>query len=139
MNIAKYKPPVAWDLLYTPCLAMLSEFNRDTMHRAVFNSTFVWIGEHNGEIFGFWGLIPPTLFSDRAYLWFYSTEHLCKCIIPFIRHSRRVTTELLEHYSILVGHGRIDAPKSLRWLAWCGAEFGEPQGPLIPFEIRGAI
>ena len=136
MNIQKLKPAAAWDLLFPAHLATLSEFNQDTMARAIRNSDWVWIGDVNGEIFGFWGLIPPTMLSDRAYLWFFSTSSLCKHIFRFIRHSKAVTTELLGHYPILVGHGRVDDARSLRWLKWCGAQFGNSQGDLIPFEIR---
>jgi len=136
MNIQKHKPQAAWDLLYAPCLATLSDINQDTMTRAIRNSDWIWIGDIDGEIFGFWGLIPPTLLSDRAYLWFYSTPSLCKHIFSFVRHSRDVTAELLTHYPILVGHGRTDDARSLRWLAWCGAQFGDSQGDVVPFEIR---
>jgi hypothetical protein len=136
MNIMKLKPQDAWDLLYPQCLATLSEFNQDTMARAIRNSEWVWVGDVNGEIFGFWGLIAPSLLSDRAYLWFYSTPSLCRHIFRFIRHSRRVTAELLTYFPILVGHGQATDVHSLRWLRWCGAQFGTPQGPLIPFEIR---
>ncbi len=136
MNIQKLKPPAAMELIYPAYLSVLSDINRETMTRAIGNSEWVWIGDVNGEVFGFWGLIPPTLCSDRAYLWLYTTEHLCKHIFRFIRHSRRVTAELLTHYPILVGHGAVGAVHSLAWLRWCGAQFGEPQGPLIPFEIR---
>jgi hypothetical protein len=136
MNIMKFKSADAWDLLYPQYLATLSEFNRDTMARAIRNSEWVWVGDVNGEIFGFWGLIPPSMLSDKAYLWFMHTDALCKHIFAFIRHSRKVTAELLRHYPILVGHGQANESRSLRWLAWCGAQFGESQGDLIPFEIR---
>ena len=136
MNLQKLKPQDAWDLLYPQHLATLSEFNQDTMRRSMFNSTWIWIGDVNGEIFGFWGLIAPSMLSDKAYLWFHSTEHLCKHTFRFIRHSRRVVAELLTHYPILVGHCMAGAVHSLQWVRWCGAQFGEPQGDLIPFEIK---
>ncbi len=136
MNIQKHKPPAALALLYPKHLAMLSVLNQETMTRAINNSDWIWIGDVNDEIFGFWGTIPPTICSDRAYLWFYSTPSLCKSVYSFVRRSREVTAELLSHYPILVGHGRADDAKSLRWLAWCGAQFGTPVGELIPFEIR---
>ena len=136
MNIQKHKPDAAWDLLYPAHLSMLREINQETMARAIRNSVWVWIGDVDGEVFGFWGLIPPTMLSDRAYLWFMHTEHLCKHIFKFVRRSPRVTKELLEHYPILVGHGKANDVRSLRWLRWCGAQFGTSQGDLIPFEIR---
>lgn len=138
MNIQKLKPDAAWDLLFPAYLSTLSEFNQDTMARAIRNSDWVWIGDVNGEIFGFWGLIAPTILSDRAYLWFMHTEHLCKYTFKFIRHSRKVTAELLDHYPILVGHCASGAVHSLQWVSWCGAVFSEPQGDLIPFEIKAA-
>ncbi len=138
MNIVQHNPQDAWDLLFPKHLSMLSEINQDTMARAIRNSTFVWIGDVDGEVFGYWGLIPPTLLSDRAYLWFMHTEHLPKYTFRFIRHSRRVAAELLNHFPILVGHGTVGAVHSLQWLRWCGAQFSEPQGQLIPFEIRAS-
>lgn len=138
MNITKHNPQDAYDLLFPKYLSMLSDVNQDTMIRAIRNSTHVWIGTANDNVFGFWGLIAPTLLGDTAYLWFYSTEYLPKCTYAFIRHSRRVTRELLEHYPVLVGHGKVGAERSLRWLKWCGAQFGEPQGDLIPFEIKAS-
>lgn len=108
------------------------------MHRAIHNSTYVWIGDVDGEVFGFWGLIAATLLSDRAYLWLYSTNNLRKHVFRFIRHSREVTEELLTHYPVLVGHGHADDHRSLQWLRWCGAEFGTPTGPYIPFEIKAS-
>jgi len=138
MNIQKHNPTDAYDLLYPQVLSMLSDINQDTMARAIRNSAWVWIGDVDGEIFGFWGLIAPSMLSDKAYLWFYNTSSLCKHIFRFVRRSRMVTQELLSYYPILVGHGRVDDARSLRWLTWCGAQFGSSQGDLIPFEIRAA-
>jgi hypothetical protein len=138
MNIQKHKPAEAWELLFPTHLYTLSEFNQDTMARAIRNSDWVWIGDVNGEIFGYWGLIPPILLSDRAYLWFMHTPALSKYAFRFIRHSRGVAAELLNHYCVLVGHGRMGDRCSLAWLKWCGAKFLEPQGELIPFEIKAS-
>jgi hypothetical protein len=138
MNIMKFKPQDAYDLLYPQYLSMLSEFNQETMSRAIRNSDWVWIGDVNGEIFGFWGLIAPSMLSDKAYLWFMHTDALCKHTFRFVRHSRRVVTELLSHYPILVGHCTTSAVHSLQWVRWCGAQFGASQGDLIPFEIRAS-
>jgi hypothetical protein len=138
MNIQKHKPQAAIELLFPVHLAVLSEINQATMTRAIGNSDWVWIGDVNGEVFGFWGLIPPSLCSDRAYLWFMHTEALIRHTFTFVRKSRDVTAELLRHYPILVGHGRVSDSRSLRWLRWCGAQFSDPIGELVPFEIRRA-
>lgn len=136
MHIEQHSPAAAWDLLFPSVLGMLSSNDQEVMHKAVFASHWVWIGDVDGEVFGFWGLIPPTFLSDSAYIWFYHTPAIAKHQRAFIRHSRKVTAELLSHYPLLIGHGRLGDDRSLRWLAWCGATFGEPEGQLVPFEIK---
>jgi hypothetical protein len=114
----------------------LSPIYRETMHRVMTNSTLTWIGCDDDVAFCTWGLTAPTLLSDRAYLWLYTTRHFKDHIFQFIRHSQRVTEDMLHYYPIIVGHGHTNDQKSLRWLSWCGAKFGTPQGDYIPFEIR---
>lgn len=134
-NIKRMSGPDAW----AACgehFAHLDAIGLDSMHRSMLNSEQVYLGCDDDVVFALWGLIPPTLLSDRAYLWLWTTAHFTDHVFMFIRHSQRVTAELLERYPILVGHGRAGDTRSLRWLQWCGAQFGTPQGKLIPFEIR---
>jgi hypothetical protein len=138
MHIEQHAPADACDLLFLEVLGMLTSTEQDVMRKAINNSHWVWIGDVDGEVFGCWGLIPPTFLSDSAYIWFYHTPALAKHRCAFIRHSRRVTAELLTHYPLLIGHCAAGAIHSLRWLRWCGATFGEPEGALIPFEIKAA-
>ena len=126
----------AYDLIYSPYLDTLSVVDQETMHRAMHNSAVVWVCYDVGEILCCWGLIPPTLVSDRAYLWLYTTEHYTKHLFYFIRHSQRAVEEALREYPHLHGHCKTNAPKSIRWLRWLGAVFAEPTGDLIPFEIK---
>jgi len=108
------------------------------MHRAMHNSSVVWVGWDDEEILCCYGLIPPTLLSDRAYLWLYTTEYLKEHLFILVRHSQRAIADALREYPLLVGHCRIGSSKSLRWLRWLGAEFGGAQGDLIPFEIKAS-
>ncbi len=83
-----------------------------------------------------WGLIPPTLMSNQAYLWLYTTDLVKEHQFLFVRYSQRMVEKLLEHYESIVGHVQVDAPRSRQWLKWLGAEFGNPKGSNIPFVIR---
>jgi hypothetical protein len=110
--------------------------HKQILLRSTKNSSHLWIGTNDETILCFFGLIPPTLLSDTAYLWLYCTADMQGHTIPLIRHSKRAVKTWLELYDCIVGHGHIDRPRSLAWLRMIGAVFGEPQGAVIPFEIR---
>ena len=57
-------------------------------------------------------------------------------VFTFVRQSQRIVAEILEDFPNIVGHCSLASPKSMRWLRWLGAEFGDPQGPVIPFIIK---
>lgn len=126
----------AYDLIYPDYLAMLPGDQQEIMHRSMANSSRVWIGSDDDKILGVWGLIPPTILSDQAYLWLFTTAHMQEHVFTFIRHSQRAVAEMLEQFPLIVGHGIVGADRSLRWLKWLGAEFGEPQGTALPFQIK---
>lgn len=110
--------------------------HKEIILRSVKNSSHLWLGTHDEAVLCFFGLIPPTLLSDTAYLWLYCTAEMRGHTIPLIRHSKRAVREWLALYDHIVGHGHVDKPRSLAWLKLIGAEFGEPTGSVIPFEIR---
>ena len=128
----------AWDLISAENLASLGPSNREIMHRSIMNSSRVWVGTVDGVVMALWGLIPPTLMSDTAYLWLYTTDRLPENIFLFVRHSQRAVQAMLAEYPIIVGHGRVGADRSLRWLRWLGAEFDSPQGEFLPFTIKAS-
>jgi hypothetical protein len=98
-------------------------------------STVIWAGFINGGLACIWGVIPPTLMSDRAYLWLYTTDLIKEHQFTLVRHSQLVMEEILSEYPTVVGHAIIGSDKSIRWLKWLGAKFGPPQGTAIPFRI----
>lgn len=126
----------AYDLIYEEHLATLSVINQETMQRAMANSSRVWLGEDEGRVIAVWGLIPPTLMSDIAYLWLFTTKNLTRHTFIFIRHSQRAVQEMLEDFPVIVGHAELTNRKSIQWLKWLGAEFGDPVSDrAIPFTI----
>ena len=134
--ITKLSGSAAYDLIYPQCLAMLSEINQETMQRSMMNSSQVQVYREGDNVLCFWGLIPPSLLSDRAYLWLYTTEYLKGHTFALIRHSQRAVEEMTRDFPLLVGHCAASATQSIRWLRWLRAEFGSPCGKLIPFQIR---
>lgn len=135
-EVLKVSGDDAYDLIYPAHLSMLSEINQDTMRRTMHNSSWVWVGCEDGKIMGTWGLIAPTLLSDRAYLWLFTTEHMQGHTFAFVRYSQRAVEEMLKEYPLIVGHVLFDNTKARRWIKWLGAEFLPPQGQFLPFEIR---
>lgn len=83
-----------------------------------------------------WGLVPPTLMSDRAYLWSIVLETAKDHEFVLVRHSQIQIKKMLELYQTINGHCEVGEERSIRWLKWLGAEFGVPQGRLVPFTIR---
>lgn len=134
--IQRISGPELYSLISTEILDKLSETGQQIMNRSLQNSSVVWMWTDEGKIHGFWGLIPPSLLSDRAYIWLYTLPSMVEHQFYFVRHSQLMVKELLKEFPIIVGHCAASAEKSQRWLHWLGARFGQPENNLIPFEIR---
>lgn len=114
----------------------LSYEHREILQRAATNSECLYMGTVDGVAICFYGLIPPTLMSDNAYLWLYTTPKFKEHTFIFVRHSQMVIEEMLKLYPRIHGHGKVGDRRSLEWLKFLGAKFGEPQGQFLPFEIK---
>lgn len=96
----------------------------------------IWTGYIDDRLVCWWGLIPPSLLSNQAYLWMHATDAVKEHQFLFVRHSQRVVERMLERYDTILGHCEIGASDSMRWLRWLGAEFHDPERNVIPFVIR---
>lgn len=120
---------------------VLGTVEEDTkiMEDALIRSAMVWIGVgKDGEIFGFCGVVPPTLMADCAYLWLYTTPAIEKYKFMFVRHSQIVVKEMLKDYKLIVGHTLRSADRSINWLRWLGADYIEADDKFLRFEIKAA-
>jgi len=103
-------------------------------------SAKLYIGSVSGKMCCAWGVVPPSLMSERAYLWLFSTEAVEEYKFLFVRNSQRAVAEMLEEYPILQGYCEVNSQRSIRWLKWLEAKFGEPckgkNAWFRPFEIR---
>ncbi len=107
-----------------------------TLDECMRRSVAIKCGMVDGEVACMWGLIPPTLLSDQAYLWLLTTHVVDEHKFLFVRYSQRYVEKMLRVYPKIVGDVMIGNDRAVRWLKWLGAEFGEPQGQRIPFVIR---
>lgn len=96
----------------------------ELLRKCVYRSTDVRYGFVNGECACVWGLIPPTLLSNSAYLWLLTTDLVEQHKFLFVRHSQRWMEEALLTYPVIIGDLASDDPIARRWLEWLGAKFG---------------
>lgn len=115
---------------------VLSDRNAEILDFCQTMSGELWNGFIDDEYICTWGLVPPTVFSTQAYIWMYATPAVRNHQFLFIRRSQIVIEGLLERYESLIGHCFIESHSSRKWLRFLGAEFGEPNGNIVPFTIR---
>jgi hypothetical protein len=113
----------------------LSKQDRAAMDYCSLMSVSMWAGLINGELAAMWGLMPPTVLSNQAYLWLYTTEAMEGHEFILVRHSQMVVKEMLKEYPSICGHAVVSNHKAVRWLKWLGAKFEHPIGGGLPFRI----
>jgi hypothetical protein len=96
----------------------------------------IWSGYIDEKLVCCWGLIPPSIFSNVAYLWMYNTEMLAEHQFVFVRRSQIEVARMLQSYPTIVGHCVVGNDKAARWLKWLGAEFEPPHDGMRKFAIR---
>ena len=112
--------------------------DRTRLSRALRRTDMLMAGYVDDELICIFGVIPPTLLSDEAYLWSYTFPSVKKFSFMFIRHSQLVIEELSKHYPIIKGETDRYNKNSIRWLKWLGAKFGPPHDGYLPFVIERA-
>jgi hypothetical protein len=98
-------------------------------------SIMSWAGFVDNELACVWGLVPPTLLSNTAYLWLIVNELVDDHKFLFVRHSQMEMRKMLDLYPIIIGHCDARHERSMQWLKWLGAKFDPTCGPLCPFTI----
>lgn len=135
-SIQRLTPAETLEVIYKNEFHLTEGKENGVWQEYISSCSATWIGIVEGEIACIWGIIPPTLLSDRCYLWLFTTKALIGNEFRFIRCTQRWVEELLKEYPMIVGHVRVGQDRSIRWLKWLGAVMEEPEGFLIPFAIR---
>lgn len=126
------------NLISTSAEIKLTENEQKQFRRCLRSTAVVWVGKVDGNLVCIYGLIPPSLADNRAYLWLHTTDRVEDYEFTFVRQSQIAVRKMLETFPLIYGHCEVGAERSQRWVKWLGAEFGEPEGSLVPFKIGRA-
>lgn len=96
----------------------------------------LYVGFISRKIVCIWGLVPPTLLSNSAYLWLYTTERIKDHEFIFVRKSQIAVEEMLTMYDTVYGYTASNNHRAIKWLRWLGAEFEHSEGKMLNFTIR---
>jgi len=107
-----------------------------TLDELLILSAFAWSGEVDGKIACVWGLIPPSVLSEQAYLWLLTTDLIEEHKFLFTRYSQRVVEMMLQAYPTIVGHIDQKEVRAVQWLKWLGAEIIAREDGQLHFSIR---
>lgn len=99
-------------------------------------SSDIYAGFVNNELACVWGLVPPSMMSNTAYLWLYASRLVEENKFLFVRHSQRWIEYVLEQYDHLVGFCDPDNKQAIRWIQWLGGEFKPVADGRKDFVIR---
>lgn len=111
-------------------------YTKDILIHCFSLSDKCWVGRADGELACVWGLIPPTMMSEQAYLWLNTTDVVDDHTFVFVRMAQCYMEKMLEMFPTIVGHCAISQPRAKRWLQWMGARFGVGDGVKVPFTIQ---
>ena len=84
-------------------------------------SAEIIVGMYDSEPGCYIGLAPPTLLSEKAYIWLIVTEVGAAHPRLLARYSHGIIETALLKYSTLTGHCFTES--AAKWLLWLGAEF----------------
>jgi hypothetical protein len=135
VDILAQAPTNTGDLIHRSQVASIPGAE-EILKECIWRSTEVRQGLVDGEVACAWGLIPPTILSNTAYLWLLTTDIIAEHKFLFIRYSQRYIEEALKTYPIIIGDVVGHNPSARRWIKWLGGEFGPTILGRTPFTIR---
>ena len=126
------------DLISSDTSVKLTVSEKALFEHCLMATESLWVGRIDNKLVCAWGLIPPTIMSEQAHLWLYTTDAVKEHEFIFVRNSQKALAEMFKEYPVIVGFTAVGQSRSIRWLRWLGAVFGNPgiNGKVIPFTIR---
>lgn len=115
---------------------VLDAIDKRKLEKCLVVSTHVYLGLVDGEYACCWGLIPPSLMGDKAYLWLHTSALVEQNKFVFVRHSQCCVEKMLEEYHELIGFCVPSNEAAIRWIQWLGGEFQPERMGRKDFVIR---
>lgn len=81
--------------------------------------------ENDGLPVAMFGINPESVWKNEAIVWLLSSPEFHKLRIRFLKHSRRFIKVFLEYYPLLYNFVDCRNTPSIKWLKFCGAQFGD--------------
>jgi hypothetical protein len=112
---------------FTPEQSLLYSFS---------NSVFSFSIEIKEDVYAMGGILrPKDLLSERAPIWFLSSQKLDNVELRFLRQCRKFIHTMLDLYPVLYNYVDLRNGPAISWLEWMGAKFGDT----VPFGIDNQL
>jgi hypothetical protein len=135
VDILAKAPTNIGDLIHRSAVAHIPGAE-EIFKECIWRSIEIRQGLVDGKVACAWGLIPPTILSNTAYLWLLTTDIIAEHKFLFIRHSQRYIEETLKKYPTIIGDVIGHNPPARKWIQWLGGEFGPAINGRTPFTIK---
>lgn len=96
------------------------------LHKEINDSLYCFTGLVEGRPAVIWGIKPPSLTSDVAYLWAITTTLVDEYPFVFARHSQEFIKLVSDKFPKLTGYVQNENERSKRWLKWLGFKIAPP-------------
>lgn len=104
----------------------------DALLQGFTNSFICYTVELNEKPVCMFGAVPENLLDDKAHVWMLASPELTKIRKAFLMNSPKFIHIMLDHYPLLFNYVDIANTESIKWLSWCGAEFGV----VVPYGVE---
>ena len=98
----------------------LEQDNLETCQLLMKQSYRVWLSYSAGQVGFFYGIIPDSLLSDRAYMWAWAGPGLKKYPITWARFSLTMIQNIRKEFPVIYGICSVD----VKWAKFLGAKIG---------------
>ncbi len=103
------------------------------MSLSLSSEAYTWLAD--GEPVAMFGVAPIVDAPGTAAPWFLGDERVVRGRKYFLKNSRRFAARWRRQFPLLENYVHPDNKLSIRYLKWCGFEFGEPE----PFGVNGEL
>lgn len=141
VNVSQIDRQIAREMILEMRGDALNERDELALAACVSNASHTWVCCIDGRPVAAWGLVPPTILADRAYLWLYVTpqidSHGGMYKFLFVRRAVVIMETMKGLYPHIYGVTSASDKRAQRWIRWLGGEFSPSTVPgMLSFSIE---